>query len=130
MNPQPLLHKKRKQEYFPPPKKISLKFEDKVLLGIGVAFILFILIFVSFASMIFKAQETMRKSFYKEISHSTKDTDKPFGNRHKEIEEDFNKLEEAFKENHRRNDEAFENAVQNFQNRFNQAKENFERKAP
>jgi hypothetical protein len=114
-------------------KKISLKLEDKILLGIGGLFLILITTFVIFANTIFKSFETHKKSPVQEALAQRKKTasemDKKFGDPFREFEEGFHHLGEVFEEDARKGHEFFQKAVDNFHERFEKSKKNFKHEA-
>jgi len=110
-------------------KRIPLKLEDKILLGIGGLFLMGIIAFVTFANTIFKSFETPRKSPVQEAliqsEKTAKEMDNAFETPFKEFEDRFQKLGEILEEDQRRQDESFQKAKENFYDRFEESRENF-----
>ena len=112
-------------------KRISLKLEDKILLGIGGLFLMGIIAFVAFANTIFKSFETPRNSPVQETliqsEKTAKEMDNAFETPFKEFEDRFQKLGEILEEDQRRQDKSFQKAEKNFHDRFEKSKETFKK---
>lgn len=113
-------------------KKLSLsalKPEDKILIGIGVLFLIIILGFIYLAHTFFTSlNQPMPLETMSQQQKIANDFDEDFKRIFREVGEDFKRIDEAFEENRRRNDAAFQQAVGNFQNRFENTQKNFNNK--
>jgi hypothetical protein len=110
-------------------KKISLKLEDKILIGIAGLFLIFIITFAIFANTIFKSFEIHKKSPVQEAltqrEKTVKEMDKTFEDPFREFEKGFHHLGEVFEETAKKDHESFQKAVDNFHERFEKSKKNF-----
>ncbi len=134
MNSKSSPYNERKQLFSFLKNKISLKLEDKVLIGIAGLFLIFIITFAIFANTIFKSFEPHKKSPVQEAltqrEKTASEVDKAFEGPFRDFEKSFHHLGEVFEENTRRDHESFQNAVDNFHDRFEKSKNNFKRKEP
>ena len=100
MNSKSSPYNKRKQGFSFFQNKISLKLEDKILLGIGGFFLILIIAFAIFANTIFKSFETHKKSPVQEAltqrEKTASDMDKAFDDPFREFEKGFHHLGEVF----------------------------------
>lgn len=133
MSPKSSPYNERKQGFSLFQKKISLKLEDKILLGIGGLFLILITAFVIFANTIFKSFETHKKSPVQEALTQRQETanemDKALEDPFRAFEEGFHHLGEIFEEDAKRSHESFQKAVDNFHDRFEKSKKNFKHEA-
>lgn len=133
MNSKSSPYNKRKQGFSFFQNKVSLKLEDKILLGIGGFFLIFIIAFAIFANTIFKSFETHKKSPVQEAltqrEKTVKEMDKTFEDPFREFEKGFHHLGEVFEETARKDHESFQKAVDNFHVRFEKSKKNFKHEA-
>lgn len=133
MNSKSSPYNKRKQGFSFFQNQVSLKLEDKILLGIGGLFLIFIIAFAIFANTIFKSFETYKKSPVQEALAQREKTankmDKAFEKPFRAFEEGFHHLGEVFEEDARRSHESFQKAVYNFHERFEKSKKNFKHTA-
>lgn len=133
MNSKSSPYNERKQGFCFFQNKISLKLEDKVLIGIAGLFLIFIITFAIFANTIFKSFEIHKKSPVQEALTQSEKTGREMGEAFddpfKEFEEGFHHLGEVFEEDARRSHESFQKAVDNFHERFEKSKKNFKHEA-
>ncbi|MBS0272491.1 MAG: hypothetical protein JSR85_07595 [Proteobacteria bacterium] len=133
MNPKSSTYNERKQGFPFLQNKISLKLEDKILIGIAGFFLIFIIAFAIFANTIFKSFETHKKSPVQEAltqrEKTANDMNKVFEDPFRTFEEGFHHLGEVFEEDARRGHESFQKAIDNFHERFEKSKKNFKHEA-
>lgn len=100
MNSKSSPYNKRKQGFSFFQNKVSLKLEDKILLGIGGFFLLLITAFIIFANTIFKSFESHKKSPVQEAltqrEKTTRDVNEAFEDPFRSFEEGFHHLGEVF----------------------------------
>lgn len=107
----------------------SLKPEDKILIGIGILFLIIILGFIYLANAFFTSlNQSMPLEIMSQHQKIANELDEDFKRIFREVGEDFKRIDEAFEENRRRNDAAFQQVVGNFQNRFENTQKNFNNK--
>lgn len=129
-NPKPWPYRRRRKSYFFSLGKVHLKLEDKVLLGIGGVFFIFILFFINFMGKLLKddqgerviatVQKTQGKQQISEV-----DLEDSFDKSFREVRENFNRIHENFEENRKKSSEAFQKAQENFEQQFQEAQANF-----
>jgi hypothetical protein len=105
---------------------INLKLEDKIILGIGVLFLIFLLTFISLANRIFNHIEEQNKRWELSIQkiqpiQTTQTAPPETIMETKESEDAFDRLGKAFEENRKKRDEAFTAMEKNFKERFKKA---------
>lgn len=112
---------------------ITLKLEDKIILGVGALFLLSLLIFIGFANKIFNHFDEQNKRWDEStqraqnihgqpITEGTQASQETAGrDTFKEREEAFYHLQKAFEENQKKRDAAFKAMEKNFHERFKKA---------
>lgn len=126
--------------------KITLKLEDKIILGIGALFLVSLLIFISLANRIFNHFEEQNKRWDQSIqktmnSHNLStaqrtqppqatSTSQPATQKRKNLssEEAFHRVAKAFEENRKKRDAAFKEMEENFKEQFKKAAEAHEKR--
>ena len=107
----------------------SLKPEEKILIGIGVLFLIIILGSIYLANTFFSSlNQPMPLETMLQHQKIANELDEDFKKIFREVGEDFKRIDEAFEENRRRNDAAFQQTVGNFQDRFEKKQEIFNKK--
>ncbi len=123
----PLVSKIKRMTVPSSQKTLSLKLEDKILIGIGTFFLLNVLVFVYFANSFFKAPSLIDEIRASRNQAQDKVRNDKFERIFVEAKEDIQKLNEAFEENRRRREEAFEKGQRNFETNFQKVQENFKK---
>jgi hypothetical protein len=133
MNSKSSPYNERKQGFSFFQNKISLKLEDKILIGIAGLFLLLIIAFIIFANTIFESFEIHKKSPVQEALTQREKTaskmDEAFEDPFRAFEEGFHHLGEIFEEDAKRSHESFQKAVDSFHVRFEKSKKNFKHEA-
>ena|SRR3990167_4435042 len=109
--------------------KVELKLEDKILLTIGGMFLIFVLIFIWFATTIFNSVGEQNGSPItpKEKTLTIDEMRRASSQLHKDFEEEFYKQVALHKEDMKQQMEAFDGAKANFQIQFKKSQETFKK---